>query len=133
MPALPASRIEVFEVTLPAGTPKAAPLEVSTSFPDGELVGLELVFPDGCAGLVGVYLAVGHGQAIPTTAGAFIVGNDETIDYDLTGQSNNGAWSVFGYNLDLYPHTIHARFLVLDFPYVGAAPGASAASQAILT
>jgi hypothetical protein len=127
MPALPASRVEVFEVTLPAGTPKAAPVETDSSFPDGELTRAEILFPDGCAGLVGVRLALAHGQAIPTTAGAWLVGNDETLGYDLTGMPNNGAWSVFGYNLDVYPHTVHVRFLVTDFQYLGASqPGATA-------
>lgn len=133
MPALPASRVEVFEVTVPAGTPKSAPVEVDASFPDGELSRAEILFPDGCAGLVGVRLALGGGQAIPTTRDAWLVGNDETLGYDLTGQPNNGAWSVVGYNLDVYPHTVHVRFLVTDFQYLGAGVQPTAVAPPILS
>lgn len=118
---MPASRVEVFEVTIPANTPKSAPVEVDSSFAQAELSRVELLFPDGCAGLVGVHLALGGGQAIPSTSGSWLVGNDETLAYSLTGQPNNGEWSVVGYNLDVYDHTVHVRFLVTDFQYLGGA------------
>lgn len=123
MSAVPASRVEVFDVTIPAGTAEASPLEVETNFAAGELVGVELLFPAGCGGLVGVRLAVGHAQAIPTTAGSWLVGNGETLRYDLVGQINNGAWSLIGYNADAYDHTLHVRYLVAE---VGGGVGANA-------
>lgn len=129
MALLPATRVEVFECPLPAGTPKVAPVEIGTPFAAGELVRAELLFPDGCAGLVGVRLAVGHAQAVPITAGSWLVGNDETLGYDLAGQINNGAWSVVGYNLDIYQHVVHVRYLIAD---ASSLPGASLQAPATL-
>lgn len=128
MSSLPASRVEVYEVTVPWGTTSDAPYELETHFADGELVGVEILFPDGCSGEVGVQLAVGGSQSIPTTRGAWLIANGETINYDLVGQANNGAWSVLAYNTDVYDHTVHVRYLVADFRYLGPAPATSAAA-----
>lgn len=116
----PASRIEVFDVTVPAGTAKAAPIETNTNFPDGEVVGVTIIIPDGHNGLTGIRLAIGHAQAIPATAGAWIVGNDDEVELDTVGYLNNGAWSAIAYNLDAFPHTFHIRYEVADFPILGA-------------
>lgn len=131
MPSLPASRVEVFDVTVPASTLESAPAETETQFPQGELVGVELVFPDGCAGEVGVQLAVAGGQVLPTTRGAWFAGNNETLSYELVGQANNGNWSVIAYNSDEYDHTVHVRYLVADFRYVGTAPSSPATVPAL--
>lgn len=118
--AIPASRVEVFEVTAPAGTLPAVPVEVATGFTPGELVGLEIVIPDGHDGLTGIRLALAHAQAIPHTAGAWIIGNDETIEMDTAGYPNSGAWSAIVYNADAFDHTFHLRFYVADFALLGA-------------
>lgn len=118
----PASRIEVFDVAVPAGTPKAAPIEVLTNFPQGEAVGVTIIIPDGHNGLTGIRLAIAHAQAIPATAGAWIVGNDDEIELDTIGYLNNGAWSAFAYNLDAFLHTFHVRFEVADFPLLAGVP-----------
>ena len=133
MASVPASRIEVFDVLIPANTPSTAPQTTPTRFQQGELVGLELVFPDGCAGLVGIRVNVGGGQAIPATRGAWMIGNDETIRYDLAGQLDNGAWSITGYNSDAFDHTVHVRFLVADFPLVGGAGGSTPPTLPLLS
>ena len=118
----PASRVEVFDVLVPAGTAKAAPIETNTNFGAGEVVGVTIVIPDGHNGLTGIRLAIGHGQAIPATAGAWIVGNDDEIELDTVGYINNGAWSAITYNLDAFPHTFHVRYEVADFPLLAPVP-----------
>lgn len=115
--ALPASRIEVFDVVVPKATPKAAPLETLTPWNPGELVGIEVKIPDGHNGLTGFRLLLAHAQAIPYTAGAWITGNDDELDWQTVGYSNSGSWSVQAYNLDLFDHIFHVRYLVSDFPY----------------
>lgn len=120
MPAVPASRIEAFDVTIPAGTQKAAPVEVVTSFNAAELIGAEIVIPNGHNFLTGLRLALAHSPVIPRTEGGWLVDNNAKLAYDLTGYGDTGAWSCFGYNLDIYPHTFHVRFLLLDFAFTRA-------------
>ena len=115
--ALPASRIEVFDIPVPKGTPIAAPIIVQTAFPHGELVGIEVKIPDGHNGLTGFRLLLAGGQAIPATAGAWITGNDDELDWNTIGYPNSGAWSVQAYNLDSFDHVFHVRYLVSDFRY----------------
>jgi hypothetical protein len=114
----PASRIEVFDVLVAAGTSKAAAVETDTSFLPGELVALEVDIPDGHAGLTGFMVLHAHGQVIPRTAGAWIVGNDDHLNWDLIGYGNSGSFSVLAYNTDIFPHTFHFRFLVADFAHL---------------
>lgn len=122
----PASRIESFDVTVPAGTPKGAPIEVSTPWPAGELVGIEVAIPDGPNGLVGFRILLASSQAIPSTAGAWIVGNDDRLSWDTIGYPNSGAWSVLAYNTDLFDHTFHVRYEVSDFVYTSSPAGGAA-------
>lgn len=110
-----ASRIEAFEVVAPKGTPKAAPIEVATAFNPAELVRVEVIIPDGVTYLAGLRILMAHAQAIPSTAGAWIVANDEKIELETVGYSNSGAWSVLVYNTDIFDHTFHIRYHVADF------------------
>jgi hypothetical protein len=120
-----ASRIEAFEVTAPKGTPKTAPIEVSTKFNPAELVRVEVIVPDGVTYLAGLRILLAHAQAIPSTAGSWIVANDEKIELETMGYSNSGAWSVLVYNTDIFDHTFHVRFHVADFPLTQPPPEAA--------
>lgn len=120
----PASRIEAFDVVAPAGTPKAAPLEVMTSFNPADLVRLEIIIPDGPRYLAGLRVALAHAPIIPQTAGSWIVANDEKLEFETAGYPNSGAWSCFVYNTDIYPHTFRVRFHLADFALTGAVPDA---------
>lgn len=107
-----ANRFEVFDVAVPAGTAKTAATETDTNFAQGTVTSVEIVIPDGHAGLTGITILQAHQQVIPWTAGAFIVGNAEVIRWDVAGFLDNGSWSVRCYNTDVYDHTFHLRFLV---------------------
>ena len=117
---IPASRVEVFDVLAPAGTLKAAPLEVPTRWAAGELISVDVRIPDGCAGLVGFQILYAHAQAIPNTPGAWIIGNDEVFVADVTGHLNGGQWALNVYNFDRFDHSLHVRYHVLDSSYLGA-------------
>lgn len=125
MPTQPASRVEQFAVTIPPGTPQAAPLETLTPWNPGELIGVRIRIPKGHSFLTGMQLLVAHARAIPTTEGSWITGDDDELDTDLLGQLNTGAWSVLGYNTDIYPHTFYVSYFVLDFTHLS--PGADEA------
>lgn len=110
----------MFDVTAPAGTPRTAPVEVMTSWLPGELVGVEIVVPDGHNGLTGIVLALAHSPVMPRTAGAFIIGNDDVVSFDTIGYPDSGAWSAFVYNTDIFDHTFHVRYEVADFAFLAA-------------
>lgn len=133
MSVLVPSRVEVFDVAAPAGTAKAAPLEVPTNFQAGELVRVRIVIPDGHNGLTGIQLAVAHAQAIPYTAGAWIVGNDDDVAFEAIGYPNSGAWSAFVYNADIFQHVFHVRYEVADFAYISRTVVAPAVPTPLLT
>lgn len=129
---LPANRIEVFQVTTPAGTLEASPLETDTSWSPGTLVRIEVRIPDGHAGLTGIAFAVAHGQVIPATFKTFITGNRTELGWDLTGQLDSGAWSTFTYNTDIFAHTHEVHYFVLDEYLLPAQQEAAATPTPVL-
>lgn len=118
MPTQPASRVEQFPVTIPPNTPIAAPVEIATGFPPGEVTAVRIRVPGGHVFRTGMRLLLAHAQAIPTTAGAWLSGDNDSYEPDLIGQPNSGAWSVQGYNTDLIAHTFYVTFFVLDTIYL---------------
>ena len=116
-----ANRIESFDVSVPAGTSKASPQLTDVSFPDGVLVRVELDVPAGHVGLTGIQILAAHGQMIPYTFGAFLVADNHDFQWDLTGQIDTGSFQVNAYNTDVFDHSFHLRFSVLDFAYVSGA------------
>jgi hypothetical protein len=122
-PLIPASRVEVYDVPVPANTAQAAAIETPTIWAAGELVSVDVRIPDGAAGLVGFRILYAHSQAIPTTPGAWIIGNDDLFQTDVMGQLNGGQWSILAYNLDRYPHSLHVRYFVADLSRLGGTLG----------
>lgn len=113
-PAEPFDRVEAFAVTVAAGVLPAAPSSTDVSFAPGYVVGVEIIIPDGHLGLTGIALAAAHTAILPHTVGAFIVGNDEKIEWPLQHESNAGNWQALTYNSDVFPHTFQLRFLVVE-------------------
>lgn len=74
---------------------------------------VEVVFPRGCAGLVGVRIFRGPVQVIPLNAPAWLDTDGETISIntEIDLSINPYELEVRGYNLDdTYSHTIRFRF-----------------------
>lgn len=109
-PTTPANHVEVFEVTVPAGTPIASPTTADLDLPLADVLGVDIVIPDGHAGLTGIQLLLSGGPALPSVAGTYFRGNDETIAMTLTDQLDAGSWSAAVYNLDSFDHTFDVRF-----------------------
>lgn len=109
-----AERVEIFDVTLPAGGSPSAPVSAPVGFTQGRVDRLQVVFPDGCAGLVGVQLAFAGQVVIPYGPAFFLRGNDEVVDWPLDAYPTNGQWTLVGYNQDVYPHVIQVRWLVTE-------------------
>lgn len=99
-----------FTVTVPAGTPQAAPLVTLTQFRAAEVERITWRLPPGTAGKVGFQIGARNVQIIPQAAGQFIVAEGGSGSFDLEGQHNTGDWSVIAYNTGLFPHNIYVTY-----------------------
>lgn len=105
-----AREVRQFQVTTPAGTAIAAPLVSALTFPTREVAHVRVRVPPGPRGSLGWRLAMAGTQVIPVNSGAWIIGDDETLDWDLDGLPNTGAWQLQSYNVGTLPHTVYITF-----------------------
>lgn len=107
-----ASRVEIFDVTVPAMTTAAAPHVEATSFDLGEVERVEILVPPGPSGLVGFGILHSGESVIPREPARWIVADDEVIKWDIVNAPTSGRWGIRAYNLDVFDHTLYLRYLV---------------------
>jgi hypothetical protein len=105
-----ALEVHKFAVTVPAGTTQAAPQVTQLAMPPREVVAVRVVVPPGPRGQVGFSLGSSGNPIIPYEPAAWIVADNEAIDWPLEGQITSGAWELRAYNLGKYAHTLEFRF-----------------------
>lgn len=105
-----AAEVRSFSATIPAGTPKAAPVNVAIAMPVRIVTQVDWRVPDGPSGLFGWLLAMGGVPVQPQPAGTFIVANNQSGIWHLVGAPDSGAWQVRGYNTGTSPHTVYLDF-----------------------
>jgi hypothetical protein len=127
-----AQQVYAFPVTVAAGTPSTAPTAVDVSFPQAIVTEVQIIVPDGHAGLTGIALQQAHQAVIPKNAGHFIVSNDEKLSFPLEDFLDNGNWQALVYNTDIYGHTFYLRFLCATIGTAVAPPAAPAPPPALL-
>lgn len=115
------TRIEPQVVSVPAGTPSVSPVEVSLSFPQGEVEWVDIVIPSGHNGFTGLALGRDGNRIWPSRGLGFLVANDTTVRWNLTNAGNSGRWSAFAYNTDGIRHRFYVYFGVSEI--VPAEPG----------
>lgn len=108
----PAVEVRSFVATIPAGTPVSAPVTVDVSFPPRTVVGVHWKVPPGPSGLMGWRLTMSGGNAVVPTGGGWVIADNESDTWPLTGQPDSGAWEVTGYNTDVYDHSVYVDFLL---------------------
>lgn len=122
--------IKSFSVTVPAGTGSLGTFAIfPINFEPRRVTGIEIMFPYGSRGAVG--LAVGNSTTplIPSNAGGYLTGDDTTLKYDLSGYVDSGNWTLFAWNIGSWPHTVQIRFiceLVSEAPPARLTPLSSA-------
>lgn len=109
---MPLTLVRAFDVTIPAGTLKTAPLVTLTQFEPSVVDHIDWLFPAGCAGLVGIQIGARSVPVIPDGVGSFTTRSGSSAGYDLSDHHTTGDWSVIGYNLGTFPHTIHVEFKI---------------------
>lgn len=111
-----AERIEFKQVTFAIGTTATTPVTTALSFDPCDVVRLEVIVPPGPSGFMG-FRFIHSGQVIiPYQADAWVITDNEKLDWPLEGYPTNNKWSVQGYNTGLFPHTIYMRFHVNEIP-----------------
>lgn len=101
-----------FTPTIPTTATVAAPMSVPMQFPDAIVDTIEVRVPPGPNGVVGFALGSRGVQVIPYNFGPYIQTDNEVISWSVTGQFMSGDWSLLGWNVGFYSHTLHVRFLV---------------------
>lgn len=99
-----------FQVAIPAGTTKAAPLLTPTTLPAREVRRIEWRFPAGCGGLVGFFIGMAKVQMHPLPPGTWVIGDNTSGSWDVTDQPNTGLWQVIGYNTGSSSHTLEIKY-----------------------
>ena len=104
--------IRLFEgdLTVPAGTPIAAPVSQAVQLADAHLVKARILVPDGHSGLTGLRITWSGTQIFPYNTGTWFTSNDEILDWDFDYEITAGGLALAGYNTDVYPHTFYVRF-----------------------
>jgi len=106
-----AERIEIKSVTTPAGTDVATPQTTLLTWRQGYPVRLEIRFPPGPSGLVGVQLLHSGEVVVPHDASEWLITDNEPVIWPLDGFPYNAKYAVRTYNQDVYDHTVQVRML----------------------
>lgn len=111
-----ATNIEAFVFTIPAGTPQSALASAPLYAERATLERVQITFPPGPNGNVGVALWHSNDQVIPKTLGTFIIADDFTFDWELQQFPDQPDWSIRGYNLDAqFDHSVYVYVHLLDW------------------
>lgn len=111
-----ADRIEPFVVTIPAGTSIAGAQTFPMLFPDGIVTHITITVPPGPSGFVGFQLRHKGGPVIPYVGNTFIIADDRVIEWPVSNMPTATGWELFGYNTDVYDHTLYLEFQVDEIP-----------------
>lgn len=116
-----ATRVEIFTVTVPAGTLATAPVTTTLPFDIGEVSDVEIIVPRGPNGLVGFQIRHSGAGVYPREDDRWIITDDEKIRWPLTNAPTGRAWACRAYNTGLFDHSIYFRFLVHEVERIAAA------------
>lgn len=104
-----AQRIELEDITIPAGTLSTAPATFPLIWREGYPEFIDFRFPPGPSGMVGLQLLHSGRVIIPKRGNTFLIADNEVIKWSLEGFPYNANYTVRGYNTGVYPHTIQLR------------------------
>lgn len=101
-----------FAVTIPAGTAKSAGFTSDLSFPAREVTQIDVFFPPGPRGEVGVGIGTAKVITIPYGGAGYIVSDNQLLHFPLESAVDSGSWTFFGYNTGTFAHTITVTFFL---------------------
>lgn len=126
-PRQPTYRYIPLAVTTPAGTPQATPQVTNVGLGDVILVSVEVIFPPGSVGLMGVAIVMqGVGIWPWSSTPTYAIGSGlspQNYDVDMEVGPNLQVWT---YNTGTLSHTVYLRFKIKE-PAAAEAPPSSPA------
>jgi hypothetical protein len=93
------------DLTVPAGTPIAAPATLVVQNGPGWISLVRLTIPAGHNGLTGWALSLAGTLVIPYAGQSWVTGNDLHLEWPLNRWYNDGQLVVRAYNLGVFAHT----------------------------
>jgi len=108
--------ISRFSLSIPANTSSSSPKTLDIELPVGVIHKLDILFPPGCCGLVGVAIFQGVHLIWPSYSDEWFSTDGETITFEEFYEVRRGltTFTLKGYNTDdTYSHTIVFRFGIL--------------------
>ena len=119
----PHNLVQTFTVTCPAGTAASSPVTTATTLGVVDVSDIQIVIPRGHSGLTGLRILLGGSQVLPRNDGGWIIGDDERLEYPVTGYLNTGLWKAQMYNTGIYDHSWQIRY-VAEYVYPDPQPPA---------
>lgn len=109
-------------VTVPAGTPIAAPMLSPPELVPGRIEQVEIQIPPGHVGATGIRFTLAGQQILPWSNDiAWIIGDNLRAPFPLDIEVANG-FVVVAYNTGNYDHSFYLRFTVRQLDQVSAMP-----------
>jgi len=105
-----------FSVSVATTNTATAPLKTTHKLTHGIIHKLDIVFPPGCLGLVGIAIFNGLHQLWPTNPTEYFISDDETISFREHYELIEEPFELYsvGYTMDdTYDHTIVLRIGIL--------------------
>lgn len=111
-----AEDVQHFQVTCPAGTPKATPVLTKLGIPPRTVSRIDWRVPNGPMGTTGFLLSMGGVAVLPfPNQLTFVVANGETGVWELDDYPDSGAWECQMYNTGANAHSVYLTFH-MDLP-----------------
>jgi len=108
-----------YALTVPAGTPVDAPLEVDVAIDNLILADVGIQIPDGPCGLTGIAFEFSNQLILPWDEGTgWIQGNNLVADFQVGLEVGPGNLQVLMYNTGAYDHTFYVRLHMQYLPHV---------------
>lgn len=121
-----ATRVEVFQITIPRFTLETSPVDTALNFLPGTVDQIQVMIPPGPSGRVGFAIFHSNQQVIPFADGEFVIADGEVLTWPIERYPVNRGWVVRAFNEDAFEHTLFFRLLVTDPLISGRDDGAAA-------
>lgn len=96
-----------YALNLPAGRGASPIFYHDLNLGWSEVTNIKIVFPAGCAGLVGAHIEYATNAVYPNDGNQWFIFDDYVYSQDVSNQQHAGQWRVVGYNNDYNPHVVH--------------------------
>lgn len=102
-----AQEMQAFTATIPAGTPKSAPVIVQIPTSVRIVSQIDWRVPAGPSGVFGWNISMGGVKVFPLGNDTYVVADNEHGSWPVINAPTSGAWEVIGYNTGANPHSVY--------------------------